>query len=329
VFAASWQWSGVTQRLDRDGAFAPSRPWADSDFEEPLLLWRDGACLRALSNVCTHRGAVLVDEPGCARTIGCRYHGRRFNADGSVAAAPGFERVEGFPTAEDALARASLGWLGPLSFVAIEPALSFEEWTSEARAWTGHLPWDQLVFDPEGSKDYVVHAHWALYCENYLEGLHVPFVHRALARRIGVDDYRVLPLEHGALQIAYPRSPSDPSLSAAACDVERRPVAAYYVFLFPNTMINVYPWGVSLNVVDPLAPEQTRVRFRSWVWNPALRSVGAGAALDEVELEDEAVVRSVHRGVQARLYPGGRYAPAHEEGLRRFHALLARAIGGR
>ena len=42
-------------------------------------------------------------------------------------------------------------------------------------------------------------------------------------------------------------------------------VAAYYWWVFPNLMLNFYPWGLSLNLVQPLAPDRTRVRFRGYV----------------------------------------------------------------
>ena len=42
-------------------------------------------------------------------------------------------------------------------------------------------------------------------------------------------------------------------------------VAAHYFWLFPNTMLNLSPWGLSLNVVMPLGPRCTRVRFLSYV----------------------------------------------------------------
>ena len=31
-------------------------------------------------------------------------------------------------------------------------------------------------------------------------------------------------------------------------------------------MLNVYPWGISANVVRPLAVDRTRVSFPSYVW---------------------------------------------------------------
>jgi hypothetical protein len=67
-------------------------------------------------------------------------------------------------------------------------------------------------------------------------------------------------------------------------------IASYYAWLFPNLMLNVYPWGLSANLVLPQGLTRTRVLFRSYVRDPALLDRGAGAGLDAVEHEDEAIV---------------------------------------
>jgi hypothetical protein len=82
----------------------------------------------------------------------------------------------------------------------------------------------------------------------------------------------------------------DPDISPAAN------IAAFYYWLFPNLMLNFYPWGLSLNVVYPLGPERTRVSFLSYVWDEARRQSGVGADLHRLEMEDEEVVESVQRG---------------------------------
>ena len=87
-------------------------------------------------------------------------------------------------------------------------------------------------------------------------------------------------------------------------------------------MINVYPWGLSVNLVEPRAPDATRVRFRTYVWDESRLDRGAGSDLFQVELEDE----RVQRGLAARLRRSGRYSPARESGVHHFHRLLARAL---
>jgi choline monooxygenase len=94
-------------------------------------------------------------------------------------------------------------------------------------------------------------------------------------------------------------------------------------------MVNVYPWGASLNVVEPAGPAHTVVRFSSWVWDGTLLGDGAGSNLDAVELEDERVVESVQRGVGARLAGPSMLSPSEERGPRWFHEELARRIGDR
>jgi phenylpropionate dioxygenase-like ring-hydroxylating dioxygenase large terminal subunit len=89
-------------------------------------------------------------------------------------------------------------------------------------------------------------------------------------------------------------------------------------------MLNFYPWGLSVNVVQPLSPSRTRVSFISYVWREELRDKGVGAALHLVEMEDEEVVESVQAGVRSRLYDRGRYSPKRETGTHHFHRLLAR-----
>ena len=55
-------------------------------------------------------------------------------------------------------------------------------------------------------------------------------------------------------------------------------------------MLNFYPWGLSLNLVQPEAINCTRVAFLSYVWDKSELDIGAGAALHQVEMEDEAIM---------------------------------------
>ena len=106
-------------------------------------------------------------------------------------------------------------------------------------------------------------------------------------------------------------------------------MAAYWWWLFPATMLNLYPWGLAVNVVQPLSPTRTRVRYLTFVGDASLGGRGAGGDLDRVETQDEAVVQSVQRGLRSRVYRSGRYAPRHERGVHHFHRMLADALRGK
>ncbi len=289
--------------------------------EVPLVLAcaEDGS-VRCLSNVCTHRANLVVEAAATSLSgLRCRYHGRRYCLRGRFESMPEFDEVEGFPSTEDHLPEARLGRLGPLFFASAGSGVDFDTWLAPVRKRTSFAAWDEL--EHVASREYDVGAHWALYVENYLEGFHIPYVHGGLNRVIEYDDYRTELFEWGSAQICSPK-PGEVAFSG-----ESQQIAALYFWLYPTTMVNVYPWGVSLNAVEPIAINRTRVRFETWCWNEALRGQGAGAGLHRVELEDEAVVESVQRGVGSPLYRRGRYSPKREQGVHHFHRIMQRALG--
>ena len=319
VFARSWQVIDGAERLQRAGAVLPFE-LLPGCVDEPLLLVRDGAGgLRGMSNVCTHRGNLLCTEPAELQALRCRYHGRRFTLEGRMVAMPEFEGLHDFPTPADDLAQVPLGRLGPLVFAGLNPAFSFDELIAPVRERLPWLPFDALVPDPSSSRSYEVAASWALYCDNYLEGFHVPFVHPGLAAAIDFATYETELFPWCVLQTAHATSPADAFAGST--------VAAHYFFLFPNVLLNFYPWGLSLNVVVPLSVDRTRVVYRAFVLDASRRGRGAGSALDEVEHEDDEIVEQVQRGMRSRLYRQGRYSPAREAGVHHFHRLLTRALG--
>jgi len=326
VFARSWQIAGDVGSVKVPGQAAPVT-LLEGCLDEPLLLTRDGQdVLHCLSNVCTHRGNLVSEAGGTAAFLRCRYHGRRFGLDGRFLSMPEFEGVERFPSPADDLPRVPFATWGPFVFASLAPAFPLAELLAPIVERVGWLPLEDLKFDPARSRDYLVRANWALYCDNYLEGFHIPYVHQALAGALDYASYRTEVFAWSNLQLGVAAAGEDCfDLPAASPDHGQR-IGAYYFWLFPNLMLNFYPWGLSLNVVRPLGVDRTRVSFLSWVLDPTRLEAGAGAALDRVEREDEVVVENVQRGVRSRLYDRGRYSPAREAGVHHFHRLLARFL---
>ena len=319
VFARTWQWLGDTNDVRAGGSLSP-RTLLPGLLDEPLLLARDRAgTLRCLSNVCTHRGNLLMRAPCRADDIRCGYHSRRFDLAGRMTFMPGFDGACDFPSDADHLPQVPLAEVALHAFAALSPISPAHAFLGDVVARTGASKLDRLVHDPSSDREYDVAAHWALYVENYLEGLHIPHVHPGLAATIDAASYATELFAYASLQQALAAG-GEPALDGTR-------VAAQYWFVFPNLMLNFYPWGLSVNLVLPQSPTRTRVRFRSYVGDEVTRGGGAGGALDRVEREDEAIVETVQRGVRSRLYRGGRYSPAHERGVHHFHRLLCRFLG--
>lgn len=322
VFARTWQWLGGLADVVRPESLSP-RNALPGLLDEPLLLARDRAGeLRCMSNVCTHRGNILVHAPCQASQIRCGYHSRRFDLAGRMTFMPEFAEARNFPSPADDLPNVPFATWANHGFAALDPLAPFATVFAEMSARLDGIPVGDFVYDPARDRDYTVHAHWALYVENYLEGLHIPFVHAALNEVVDYGSYTSELFRYSSLQLAQAKADVPAFLLPAESSDFGQRIAAYYWFVFPNLMLNFYPWGLSLNLITPEAIDRTRIAFRSYVWDDTKLAAGAGAGLDRVEQEDEAIVQAVQRGVGSRLYRGGRYSPMRERGVHHFHRLL-------
>jgi choline monooxygenase len=326
IFSKSWQLVADVNRISQPGSCYPFT-LLENYLDEPLLLTRDaGGEIHCLSNVCTHRGTILIGQPCQAVNLRCRYHGRQFRLDGSFLSMPEFKEVKNFPTKEDDLTKLPLHQWGPLLFTSLDSNTDLKIYFQAMQERLSWLPLDEFVLKPDLSAEYTVNAHWALYCENYLEGFHIPFVHPGLNAVIDFGNYTTEIFDSSNLQLGLAKTDEEIfQLPVSSPDYGKK-VAAYYFFIFPNMMFNFYPWGLSINLVQPVSIERTKVSFFTYVWKEELFNKGAGSGLDTVEMEDEEVVEAVQRGIRSRFYQHGRYSVTREQGIHHFHSLIAEQI---
>lgn len=328
VFARSWQMIVGAEDIVRVPHDAMPFQFMDNFIEEPLLLLRDAQqTLRCLSNVCTHRGKILVEHPcKLERGIICGYHGRRFQQDGTFVSMPETQGMENFPCADDNLVQLPVHQWRQFAFTSLNPAFPFAEWVADMERKIGFLPVEQFRFSPARSRDYLVRANWALYCDNYLEGFHIPFVHKDLAASLDWGAYRTELGKWSNVQVGVAKGGEEVFDLPPGHEDYGQSIAGYYFWLYPNIMFNFYPWGLSLNIVRPLQGNLTKVSFRAYVWKEERLGKGAGADIDLVEREDEAVVEQVQIGTRSRFYKQGRFSPNQERGVHQFHQLLAASL---
>lgn len=327
IFAKSWQFATHLDRAKVPGQVYPFT-LLEGCLDEPLLISRDmNDDVRCLSNVCTHRGNIVCEGAGNAQSLRCRYHGRRFGLDGSLKSMPEFEDVEGFPCEEDNLPQVDLAKWSQFFFCNLDPQYSLSDHLKEVQEICGFMPVNEFVHDPAGEREYLVKGHWALYVDNYLEGFHIPYIHAELNAVLDYGNYKTILLDHGNLQLGIGGDGDDCFDLPVGHPYENQKVAAFYFWLYPNLMLNFYPWGLSVNIVRPIGPDKTKVSFIPYVWDESKRAGGAGAALDRVEREDEAVVELVQKGVRSRFYDRGRFSPQRENGVHQFHQKIAESFG--
>jgi choline monooxygenase len=329
IFAPSWQLVGNTDMIKENGSTYPFILLEDY-LNEPLLLTRDkDGKIRCMSNVCTHRGNLVVYEACKTNQLRCKYHGRLFSLDGKFISMPEFKEVENFPTEADNLHLLPIFQWGNLLFTALNTILPPEMIFGEMMKRVIWFPMDKLVFRSDLSKEYHVKANWALYCENYLEGFHIPFVHTGLNQVLDFGEYTTELFQYSNLQLGIGKKGDVCfDLPTSSPDYGKE-VAAYYFWVFPNMMFNFYPWGLSINLVRPLGISECKVSFLTYVSDESKLNTGAGSGLDTVELEDEEVVENVQKGIRSRFYTHGRYSVKREQGTHHFHSLIADAMNER
>ncbi|MDP2042339.1 MAG: SRPBCC family protein [Algoriphagus sp.] len=325
VFAQTWQFAGDTTKVALSQQIHPFS-FLEFGLEEPMLLTNVDGELSCISNVCTHRGNILCHSPGKSRQITCTYHGRRFNLQGEFQHMPQFKEALNFPRKADDLTRFPLLQWGPWLFTALTEDMDFQAILDAMNRKVGFLPLHDFKEDKSRNKDYLVNTHWALYCDNYLEGFHIPFVHDSLNAVLDYSQYETVLYPKANLQIGHSSGGEHIFDFPADHEDYGKQISAYYFWIFPNMMFNFYPWGCSINIVKPIALNRTKVSFITYVYDESKLDIGAGAALDKVEREDEFVVEGVFKGMNSRVYQTGRFSPQMEKGVHHFHSLLAQYL---
>lgn len=323
IFSGCWQYVCDKSVVKVPGQIYPFY-FLENFLDEPLMFTRDkDDRIHCLSNVCTHRGNILVEGSCMEKNIVCRYHGRRFDLNGKFSSMPEFNEVRNFPSKKDDLPEIPFNSWEKFMFVSLNPVSPVQNFIGDMCSRMSWLPPEEFVFDQSRSRDYLVKAHWALYCENYLEGFHIPYVHNSLNAALDYSNYKTELFRFSNLQIGISKGGEDVfDLPKESKDFGQK-ISAYYFWIFPNLMFNFYPWGLSINIVKPLKKDLTKVSFLTYVRNESMLDKGAGSELDKVEREDEAIVENVQRGLKSRSYDRGRYSVKRETGTHHFHRLIA------
>jgi len=328
VFGRTWLVAGRTDQVDQPGQFFTAEIAG-----EPLLVVRgnDGV-LRGFFNVCRHRAArVAVEECGTATRLRCRYHGWTYDLAGNLRGVPEFDGVADFRREDNGLTPLAVDVWGPFVFVCLSPPPQpLAEFLDPMPARLAPAGLDQLQF--VARKSYELDCNWKVYCDNFLDGgYHVNTLHLSLASVLDYPNYRTELFQWCNVQ-SSPLKPPAPGHDASAAPV-RAGDAAFYWWLYPNFMVNLYSGVMDTNLVLPLGPSRCRVVFDFYF--PRSASPAATAEFqqqslevaDRIQAEDMDICADVQRGLASRCFDTGRYSVRREAGVHHFHRLLAGQLG--
>src|SRR5580693_7570564 len=320
VFSASWQIVGRLDQVRENGQF-----FTAEFSREPLVVARgEDDQLRAFYNVCRHHAAAVVTETqGCAKQFRCPYHGWTYGIDGALKGMVEFDGVCNFDRAKNGLVPVRVDTWENFVFVNLDAR------ARPLRDFLGVVP--ELVAPLDLAKKlhffdrrvYPLNCNWKVYVDNYLDGgYHVPHAHKGLSSVIEYTKYTIENFERSCLQSSPLSSDANTSAEVGATRQGR----AFYLWIYPNFMINAYEGVMDTNLVLPLGPDKCAVVFDYYfsdISAAAEKHNRESIAVSEiVQDEDMAICDAVQRGLHSRAYVAGRLSVRREAGEHLFHLLL-------
>jgi len=310
---------------------------------ESVLIVRDNdGTLRAMLNVCRHRGARLCTEESgqLRRTLQCAYHAWTYDLAGRLVAAPNLVKMPDIDRDTYGLIRVQLReWLGYAWVCLADQPPSFAE--TVISAVTGRLG------DPEAIESYRmadlavgrrisydVAANWKLIVENFMECYHCATIHPELTSVLPefkagfAAQYYV---GHGAAfadraeGFTVDGSPGFPRLPGVSDEQDRRYFA---ITIRPQVFINLVPDHVILHRMFPVAADRTTV-ICDWLFDPGVLESGQDTSrsvelFDRVNRQDFDACERTQPSMSSRAYRDGGVLVPSEHHIAEFHEWVIR-----
>jgi choline monooxygenase len=317
IFARNWSLFGPEAGLRE-----PRRWRADTVNGWPVFVIRgEDGLLRGFHNVCRHRAArLLTGETGSCARIVCPYHAWTYDLSGALRKTPNF----GDSAAELDLAKMGLFpirvecW-NELVFVC------FDKQTPDLMSWLGSLPklCDEFpkpaALELHGSFAAEGDCNWKAYCENTVEGYHLPLVHKRLTAAVDRRNTQIKSYDGGRLVVFH--------VTYAGEDSSLRGNQGIWFYRFPGIQGVAGARSFKAERIEPLSP--TRMKLTNWSWfadlSPEERA-DSTAWNKQITAEDMGICETVQRNFEAGIYESGVLSPLQESHLARLQALIAEAI---
>ena len=326
LFARTWICVGRADEIAAPGDYLTWQIGA-----EPIVVVRgaDGV-VRALSNVCRHRGMLLAEGHGTARRLICPYHAWTYDLGGQLIGAPRMEDRPGFRREDCRLPEFPVEiWRG-FVFVSLDPeAAPLAPRLGGLDAMIGAYHFEEMTTRYAAVE--VWETNWKSLVENFMEGYHLTPLHPRTLHPVNPTGLCAhFPAGEGYFGYTVGFSPDmaraprgHPDLSAA----ERDTCVMFSVP--PNLMVGGASDYSSYLCIEPLGVDRVRVRlglfFYGEDWTEA-EVARAAELFQETMAEDKTVLSRIGQGLASAHYRPGPLAPAAYEGC---VLDLAKYVAGR
>jgi Rieske 2Fe-2S family protein len=336
IFYERWVCVGRVEQIPNPGDYFVQKVSAES-----LIIVRIRAGeIRALYNVCRHRGARLCSNGGQGHfreAIQCPYHAWTYNLEGRLIGAPHMNEVPDFNKEDYPLHGAHVHTWEGFIFISLAPKRPplndiFATLSEKFE------PWHLSRLHSAHQIDYDVRANWKLLVENYSECYHCPLVHPTLNElshyQSGANDFQkglilggYMELKHDSMTVDGATC-ADPLGQVSGEDLNR----VYYYTLFPNLLLSLHPDYVMFHTLWPQTPDRTHI-VCEWLFDPEVIAQpdfdpsGAVEFWDITNRQDWHVCEITQQGVSSRVYTPGPANIGHEELIAAFDQEVLKALG--
>ena len=330
IFGRAWLAVAPEWRLRRPGDYVTF-----TELGIDLLVARDDrGGIGVFRNACRHRGSRIATGRGRTQQFRCPYHGWAYGLDGSCTH---ITKGDGF---SEPLKHESVGlrpvrsdrWMGQV-WINLDPS------APPLRETLGGLddelqPYALEQMRPIQSFERVYPFNWKAMLENAMDFYHVPFVHGAtVAPQVG-DGPDLKSYGHHTrqrLEIAgdWPlRDRLDRACTRGGPYEPERVRSLHKYLLFPNFLINVLPYHLTIMQIFPVTPTSCRLRYsfcrRAGARGVELaRAVATWLASRYILREDIRVLRAFQAGVATGAVPV-QHLHDEEAAAAHFHAVIDR-----
>ncbi|RMZ51441.1 aromatic ring-hydroxylating dioxygenase subunit alpha [Flavobacteriaceae bacterium PRS1] len=312
--------------------------------DESLILVRDKSNeIKALFNVCRHRGTRLCVEPTGvfkSKSIQCPYHAWTYGLDGKLLSAPLMKEGSGFKKDKCALHQAKVQvWEG---FVFINLNRNPVPFENQMEVLIGKFSdWRLSELRIAHHIKYELNCNWKLILQNYQECYHCPGVHPLLSELTPVQSaqhdsskgaviggYMDLTKERGSMTMDG-NAAAPPVCDVSGDDLQR----IYYYSIFPNMLLTPHPDFVLFHHIIPLGPGKI-INDCYWLFRPEIindpkAQAGIKSAVDFWDLtnkQDWKVCEQMQTGTKSARFTRGYYS-GREDVLHQLDLELLKALG--
>jgi glycine betaine catabolism A len=313
IFSREWTYVGRDETLAERGSYQVVEVSGES-----ILIVRGDDRLHAFYNLCRHRGCQLVlgvDESHgrFGGGIRCPYHSWTYTLDGTLKSAPFLDEPPDLP-----LHKVSVDTWGGFVFVSLDPRQTLAEQLGEIPDRTRRYPLAELRI--ARTIVYDVAANWKVILENYNECYHCAGVHPELCAIVPAFKYRGgsdldwdrgVPHAPGAWTFTKSGTTNRAPFAGLDADEQTRHKGE---LIYPNFMCSLAAEHVAAFRLQPKDAERTVITFDCLFHPDAIGAADfdpndAVEFWDLVNRQDWAICEGVQRGMHARPFESGFYAP--------------------